>query len=178
MWELWETFQFPEWPTCFSQTAFVQPKSENPKTLHVPSEMKNRKSKGLRLIIKMAAAWEMFVSQSDTNVYHAVLISAVLPCRPECWWAWSQKCNLKESSSRSGAESPVWRGPVGHSGNFPTHRKADMRRGCDTWRAGEADVFMWASSHHHKLAQLEYLGELVTHAERQGKWSVTVTRLD
>lgn len=69
-------------------------------------------------------------------------IPAGLPCRPECWWAWSQRCILKESSSGNGGESQAWRGPVGHSGSFPTQIKK-VRCEKSWWRQREmlrADV--------------------------------------
>lgn len=95
--------------------------------------------------------------------------SAVVPCRPECWSAWSQKYNLKESSSGSGGGSPAWRGPAGHSGSFPAREKLKKRmRAGRRLRRNDG-----GSSHHHKLAQLEDLGELIAHAEKTQDTSVT-----
>lgn len=60
----------------------------------------------------------------------------------------------------------MWPGPEVHSGSSPTQKKKKSVReqtvGSTKHKTGGG-----GRSYHHKLAQLEYLGELVAHAERQ-----------
>lgn len=86
--------------------------------------------------------WLWWYKMFQLKFWWTEWIRAGLPCRPECWWAWSRRCILKESSSGSGGESQAWRGPAGHSGSFPTQIKK-VRCENSWWRQREmlsADV--------------------------------------
>jgi len=63
----------------------------------------------------------------------------------------------------------MWRGPEGHSGNFPEIKQNDIQvknesKGIKIMMSHYCDILL--CTYHDKLAELEYLGKFVAHTAR------------
>lgn len=61
----------------------------------------------------------------------------------------------------------MWRGPGGHSGNFPKVETTNSSGTNVGVEPRSLKVEQRGSAHHDELAELEDLGELIAHAERE-----------